>query len=484
MSMLTSNPVASEAAIQQERQDIDASLRFPVLFLFTTALGWLLVSILLGFIASIKLHSPEFLGNLSWLTYGRVSPAYLHTFIYGWAIPSGLGAALWIIARVNGVVFGRPLLPVIAGLVWNVGVIAGTLEILSGNSQGFEFFEFPRYVVVILLIGYSLIAAWSAVILKAGEGIKDSVSIWYFIAAIIWFPWLLGAAALILTAAPIHGVVLSLVSAWFAQNLIGLWFVSVGLGIIYYLIPKITGRPIYSRSLASLGFWSFALISGWTSATRFTGGPLTVWLVTVGIGASLLTLIPVAAVSANLFLSLQGNFQKIGKEPALGFAGFAGLAWLFASRLAIVTSLRSISQITHFTQVSVAGTYLFLLAFYSMAVFGAMYYIIPRLIGRTWVSGGFIKIHFWGAIWGICLLVAILLVSGLTQGVAWNDPVKYPSAVSVTETFLSFLRVTGLAWLMITASTLVFVLHFLIVGIGSLRCCCCCTAKVGEDIKP
>ena len=76
MSMLTSNPVASEAAIQQERQDIDASLRFPVLFLFTTALGWLLVSILLGFIASIKLHSPEFLGYLSWLTYGRVSPAY------------------------------------------------------------------------------------------------------------------------------------------------------------------------------------------------------------------------------------------------------------------------------------------------------------------------------------------------------------------------------------------------------------------------
>ncbi|MEI8340684.1 MAG: cbb3-type cytochrome c oxidase subunit I [Verrucomicrobiota bacterium] len=471
MSSLASTTHLSESnaapeLTETDRSNIDQSLRLPVLFLFASATGWLLLAILFGFIASIKLHSPEFIGNLSWLTYGRIWPAYLDCFVYGWAIPSGLGAALWVIARVTGVALGRPLVPAIAALVWNIGVAAGILEILAGNSQGFEFFEFPRYVAVILFISYALIASWAAVMMHEGASVKDSVSCWYFSAAFIWFPWLLGAAYLMLTVTHVPGVMQGLVGAWFAQNLIGLWFVSVGLGVIYYLIPKVTGRPIFSRQLASLGFWSFALFWGWTSATRYTGGPLPVWLITVGIGSSILMLIPVAAVAANFALSLRGNFQKIASEPSIRFAGFSAVAWVVASILAIFTSLRSVDHVTHFTQVSIGETHLFIFAFYTMAIFGAMYYIIPRLLGREWLSASFIQMHFWGSAYGIGLMVFLLLVGGVSQGLAWNDPANYKSAVDVTDAFMSFLRVSGLAWLLLISSSMVFAMHFLIMMVG------------------
>src|SRR3954465_14622767 len=82
-----------------ERALIDASTRGPVLTLFGTAVGWLLISTLLGFIASMKLHSPDFLGNISFLTYGRVYTAFTNAFIYGWCSLAGMGVAVWLMAR-------------------------------------------------------------------------------------------------------------------------------------------------------------------------------------------------------------------------------------------------------------------------------------------------------------------------------------------------------------------------------------------------
>src|SRR5947209_8252319 len=76
--------VSSHDVEQVERALIDASARTPVLFFYTTAITWLIAATFFGFVASIKLSSPEFLGSWSWLTYGRVWPAYTNTLAYGW----------------------------------------------------------------------------------------------------------------------------------------------------------------------------------------------------------------------------------------------------------------------------------------------------------------------------------------------------------------------------------------------------------------
>ena len=38
------------------------------------------------------------------------------------------------------------------------------------------------------------------------------------------------------------------VNWWFANNLLFLWFGSIGLGTAYYMIPKVIGRPVLQLS--------------------------------------------------------------------------------------------------------------------------------------------------------------------------------------------------------------------------------------------
>src|SRR6266496_5269713 len=76
---------------------IDASCRWPLLLLFSSGLCWLVLGTVLALISSIKLHAPGFLADSAWLTLGRVRPAAMNSFLYGFAAQVGLGVLLWLI---------------------------------------------------------------------------------------------------------------------------------------------------------------------------------------------------------------------------------------------------------------------------------------------------------------------------------------------------------------------------------------------------
>ena len=79
----TSQPASSPAAAGVPTADIDASCRNPVVFLFAKAAGWLVLGSVFGFIATLKFHKPDLLADSAWLTYGRVQPAAMNSFLYG-----------------------------------------------------------------------------------------------------------------------------------------------------------------------------------------------------------------------------------------------------------------------------------------------------------------------------------------------------------------------------------------------------------------
>ena len=70
--------------------EIDASCRTSLFFLIGGSLVWLIVGTFFALITSWKLHSPEFLANYSWLTFGRMRPAHLNAVIFGFALSSKL----------------------------------------------------------------------------------------------------------------------------------------------------------------------------------------------------------------------------------------------------------------------------------------------------------------------------------------------------------------------------------------------------------
>ena len=118
-----------------------------------------------------------------------------------------------------------------------------------------------------------------------------------------------------------------------------------------------------------------------------------------------------------------------------------------------------------------------LYAFFTMVMFGSMYYIVPRLVGREWRYASLIKLHFWASAYGIGLMVLLLLVGGFVQGLSLNDPTLAFS--ETTQSILPYLRGRTLVLDPVDVSHFVFAFHFGLMLLGFGR-----TASVPTFLNP
>ncbi len=93
----------------------------------------------------------------------------------------------------------------------------------------------------------------------------------------------------------------------------------MALGTAYYLAPKVTGRPVFSDSLAKLGFWSLAIIAPWAGMQKLAGAPVPYFLPYVGAAATALLFIPVCAAATNTLRTIAPSRETFDASPALRF---------------------------------------------------------------------------------------------------------------------------------------------------------------------
>ncbi|HEY9517411.1 MAG TPA: cbb3-type cytochrome c oxidase subunit I [Gemmatimonadaceae bacterium] len=433
----------------------DASSRRPVLLAFGTAVVWLLVGSVFGDLASLKMHSPDLLIGDAWLTFGRIRPAHLNTMIYGWASTAMLGITLWLIPRLVHTELRLARVAELGIWLWNVGVIVGVAGILAGYSSGMEWLEMPRYLAVpALVVGGGMVGIPILETLRRREVDHLYVSVWYLVGALVWFPILYGIANWPLFA----GVESAAVNWFYAHNVLGLWLTAINLGAVYYFIPKVLGRPIHSYQLSLLGFWALAFFYALNGMHHLIGGPLPTWMITTSIAASALMLIPVLAVAVNHHMTMIGRFGALRYSPTLRFIVLGAMAYTAVSLQGMFTALRGVNRITHFTHWTVAHSHVGVYSFVTFVIFGAMYYILPRLVAHEWPSARLIRWHFWLVLSGIALYVVPLTISGVLQGMALLDPqVPFQRSVEIT---LPGLWIRSVAGLVLTAGHLVFAWHY------------------------
>ncbi|MDQ6655788.1 MAG: cbb3-type cytochrome c oxidase subunit I [Verrucomicrobiota bacterium] len=451
---------------QVERALIDASTRVPVLVFYVSAVLWLLLGTLEGALTSFKMHMPDLLSGISFLTYGRIRPAHMNTMLYGWASMVGIGTAVWLMARLCRTTLRHPLLLVAGAGFWNLGVLVGLVGIYAGESTGYQWMEFPGYAAVILFVAYSLIVSWAVLMFRFRREGHIYITQWYLLAAFLWFPWLYGASYIMLEVVQVQGVMQAAVNWWFSNNLLFLWFGALGLGSAYYMIPKVIGRPVYSYQLAAIGFWTYAFFVSWTGMQRLVDGPFPAWMITASIAAAIFSIIPFATVGLNLHMTMRGYFGLMRYSPTLRFTVFGAIAYSVFCVVGVLISLRSIAGFVQFTEVHVGYSHLGLYAFFTMVMFGSMYYIVPRLVGREWRYASLIKLHFWASAYGVMLMVLMLLVGGLVQGRDMNNAALAFS--ESTQSLLPYLRGRSLSGMLLTVAHLVFAFHFgiMLFGLG------------------
>ena len=463
---IAGNEVSRGDVEQVERALIDASTRVPVLMFYTSAILWLLAGTVLAMLTSFKMHMPDLLGGVSFLTWGRLRPAHMNAMVYGWAVNVGIGTAIWLMARLCRTTLRHPLLLVAGAAFWNLGVTIGIIAIFAGDSTGHQWLEFPPYAAVILFVAYSLVVSWAILMFRFRRAGHIYITQWYLLAAFLWFPWLYGATQIMLFVVPVQGVMQAAVTWWFANNLMFLFFGAIALGTAYYMIPKVIGRPVYSYHLAAIGFWTYALFASWTRMERMIDGPFPAWMITASIAALILAIIPVATVGLNHHMTMQGNFPLMRYSPTLRFTVFGAIAYSVFSLFGILISLRSMARFLHFTQASIAYSHLGLYGFYTMIMFGSMYYIVPRLVGREWRYASLIKLHFWSAAYGVMLMVMMLFVGGIVQGRDMDNTAL--SFTESTQSILPYLRGRSLSGILMTVAHFVFAFHFglMLLGLG------------------
>jgi cytochrome c oxidase cbb3-type subunit 1 len=415
---------------------------------------WLLVGTVLALLASVKMHEPSFLSSSDWLTFGRVRPAHLATVIYGWGSMAGIGVLLWLEARLCRVKLPLRLPLVVACALWNVGVAGGTISLLTGYSTSVEWIEFPFLWSLLFAVAFVMVMAASLIMFSGRKVSHVYVSQWYLFGAVLWFPFLYVLANALIHGDLASGVVQASVNWWFAHNVLGLWFTPIGLAAVYYLLPKVLGRPIHSYYLSLLGFWSLALFYNWAGTHHLVGGPIPAWLVTVGIVGSVMMFIPVTTVAINHHMTTRGHFERLKVSPTLRFIVFGAMSYTLVSYQGSLQALRGFNEITHFTHYTVAHAHGGVYAFFSMIMFGAFYYVGPRLSGREWASARLIKIHFWCAASGVGLYWIGLCWGGFLQGLKLNNPdIPFLEVVSFT---MPYLWLRSLSGVLITAAHVAF----------------------------
>ena len=478
----TPAPTQSPAAPAVSTGVIDASCRLPLFVLFGGAAFWGMIASALALAASIKFHSPDFLADSAWLTYGRVQAAAVSALLYGFALPAGLGVALWILARLCGNRVSQPWLIAAGGKLWHLGVLVGLVAILGGDSSGFDHLQMPRYASLILFFGYLLIGLWTVLTLKGRRDARLSSPQWFLLTALFWFPWIFSTASLVLLVWPARGIHQAVIAWWYSNNLTLVWFSLVGLAAVFHFMPRMAGRTLQHDYLAAFALWTLVLFGSWAGIPA--SAPVPAWMPSLSTVATVLLLIPLLAVAVMLWQargaprpeSFRGEprvadgrdelllvldaQQRVPTNagprpnPALFFIRFGVAAWLLAGGMKISEALPAVGSITHFTWFTVAQSQLNTSGFFAMILFGTIYSILPQVAGIEWPFGKWVRAHFWLASTGIVLMVAPLAVGGIMQGLKLNNPTV--AFTDLTTATLPFLRVSTVGELFLLIGQLLF----------------------------
>jgi cytochrome c oxidase cbb3-type subunit 1 len=445
---------ADETTHSTARQ-IDASCRLPLLALFGGAALWLVAGLAMSLAAIMTFHKPDIFADCPALTYGRAQAAANDLLVYGFCVPAALGVMLWIFARLGETELVLPLLPFAAANIWHLGVFIGVAAILIGDSTGFAWLEFPRGGSVLLFTAYLLAAISAAATFGARRRRELYPSHWFLLAALLWFPWIYSTANLLLAVHhPVRGVAQAVIDWWFSNNFIFVWLALVGIGVAFYLLPKLSGRPLQGRYTALFVFWALILFGTWLGIPQ--GAPVPAWLPASSALAALLLLLPLIVIGLIATKTLAGPVSS-GQTPQpckggpLCHAKFGTAAFILSGLMLIALSCPHFSRIVGFTWFGPAQIQLQILGFFTVMMYGAIYYLLPGVMESPLPFPGFVRVQHWLFMLGITLWVGALAVGGLEQGMKLGDPAV--SFADSTQVALMALRVgtTGLALLLLGA---------------------------------
>jgi cytochrome c oxidase cbb3-type subunit 1 len=433
-----------------------------VLTYFLIALGYLSLSMLAGLLMALQLirHNP--LNGLELLSPGRWRMVHTNVIAYGFLANAFLGSLHWAVPRL----MLRPVLDwrlswfiliawQVVVLGTGVGIVLGpTLEAnipslgslpFSLGAQGLEWGETPVWIDPLALAGLLLVAInFMGPIIKSRGPMY--VTAWYFMAAFVW-TFLTYAMGNFLPQYSLTGTSAGAVGGLFIHDLVGLFVTPLGWGLMYYFVPVMLKKPMWSHGLSLVGFWGLAFFYPLNGIHHFLYTPIPMFLQYGAIVSTIAVEMVVTTVIVNFFATIWGSSRAlITNLPIRWF--YTGMVFygITCFQCALQTTL-TFQALIHFSDWVVGHAHLVMFGVFSMWLLGIMTYLFPRIWRTDWWSRELCEWHYWLSAVGLFAMALDLTLAGVFQGYYWASLQPWEVSVDGSQPFWVVRTVAGLAML-------------------------------------
>jgi cytochrome c oxidase cbb3-type subunit I/II len=405
------------------------------------SLGGLVIAALFGLLVATKLSVPELLGQSAALSWGRLRMNHTQGVFFGFLGNAALAFAYYATPRLIGLPVTSRRLGWSLFLLWNFGIVLPGWSLVSaGILQPLEWAEFPLVVDAAMIAAVACGAVqflWPTFHLRVD---RLYISSWYLVGGFTFT----ALAYTMGNLAPLHypGTQGAAFSGLWIHDAVGLFASPMALAAIYYVIPAVTRRPIFSHFLSLLGFWLLFFVYPLNGMHHFLLTPLPMDAQLGAIAASVYMGLNVLLVVTNLLLSLRGGTQMVGKDISLRFIVTSVILYLLAGIQGALMALLPLNRLTHFSDWVVGHSHLALLGFAGFAALGAIGHVWQHTPGARY-SRRAMAWAYWLALSGLLLMVVDLTIVGLIQANLWNLDLPWMDSVAASRPYWTVRAFSG-----------------------------------------
>ena len=385
------------------------------------------VGMLVGLILAIMFLFPNLTDGISFLSFGRLRPLHTNAVIFAFVGNAIFAGVYYSMQRLLKTRMYSDLLSNINFWGWQLIIVAAAITLPLGYSTSKEYaeLEWPIDIAIALIwmvFGINMIMT----ILKRRER-HIYVAIWFYIATFVTVAILHIFNSLELPVSGLKsysvyaGVQDALVQWWYGHNAVAFFLTTPFLGLMYYFVPKVANRPVYSYRLSIIHFWSLIFIYIWAGPHHLLYTALPDWAQNLGVVFSVMLIAPSWGGMINGLLTLRGVWDKVRTDAVLKFFVVAITGYGMATFEGPMLSLKNVNAIAHFTDWIIAHVHVGALAWNGFMTFGMIYWLIPRMTKTKLYSEKLANFHFWIGTLGIILYALPLYVAGFTQASMWKQ---------------------------------------------------------------
>lgn len=387
---------------------------------------WGIVGMLVGVLIASQLFAPA--ANVTqYGTFGRIRPLHTNAVIFAFVGNAIFCGVYYSLQRLLKARMFSDFLSKLHFWGWQAIIVAAAITLPLGITTSKEYAELEWPIdIAITLVWVVFGVNMFGTIFKRRER-HLYVAIWFYIATFITVAVLHVVNSFELPVSFLKsyslyaGVQDALVQWWYGHNAVAFFLTTPFLGLMYYFLPKMANRPIYSYRLSILHFWALIFIYIWAGPHHLLYTSLPDWAQSLGTVFSVMLIAPSWGGMINGLLTLRGAWDKVREDPLLKFMVVGLTAYGMATFEGPMLSLKNVNAIAHFTDWIVAHVHVGALGWNGFLTFAILYWLIPRLYKTPIYSQRLVNVHFWLGTLGILFYAIPMYIAGFTQGLMWKE---------------------------------------------------------------